>query len=314
SQPAIVRRESALWCLVDLGTALSTLLDESYLPAASAPARPMPRWLLEGYYRAPERLRNLYQRRIYARLERSLQGAEGVSDYPVDATGWLVVELVKELVRRAAGGLVRLARWPAPHSAAAALTPDLEPSRFPDTRRLGGVGRRGGGAGSRATFGVVARPAARHLGTSAREGLRRHEVICHGLEHRGETLLGSRKDVARGVGLARLELEATLGRPVTGFRSPRLDRSRDLIWALDQAGFRCDSSYPDVDRENVARYGGGVRLNVPFRQPIADREGRVRQSRCLQVPVSAPDCIQPLFAGEDVDSLRRAVTEKVDFV
>src|SRR5207245_1350443 len=37
-------------------------------------------------------------------------------------------------------------------------------------------------------------------------------------------------------------------------------------------------------------------------------------SACLELPVSAPDCIQPLFEGDDVGTLRRAVREKVAFV
>src|SRR5262249_41477360 len=95
---------------------------------------------------------------------------------------------------------------------------------------------------------------------------------------------------------------------------PRLDRSADLLWALDHVGFRYDSSYPDTDRENVTTFGSGVRLNVPYRPPIENANGRFRPSRCLELPVSAPDCIQPLFLGDDLGSLGRAVREKVDFV
>jgi hypothetical protein len=40
----------------------------------------------------------------------------------------------------------------------------------------------------------------------------------------------------------------------------------------------------------------------------------VRPSRCLELPVSAPDCIQPLFQGEGVQGLRHAVRAKIDFV
>src|SRR6185436_7992102 len=104
-----------------------------------------------------------------------------------------------------------------------------------------------------------------------------------------------------------------LGRRVDGFRSPRLDRSPDLLWAVERVGFRYDSSYPDVDRENMTHFGAGVRLNVPFRPPLEDGD-RVRPSACLELPVSAPDCIQPLFEGDDVCTLRRAVRDKVEFI
>ncbi len=314
-EPAVVRRGDCWWCLPDLGTALADLLDEAcFTPAETAAAQPMPRAALGLYYRTPEVLRAAFQRRVYRRLEARLASAAGTSEYPVDATGWLVIELVKQLVRSAGSGLVRLARWPAPYAAAAALTHDLEPSRFAYTAGLGMLAGRLARSGHPATLGVVARPAARHLTASGLGTVRRHEVLCHGLEHRGETLVGSRERVAAGIVEARTRLEAQLGRPVAGFRSPRLDRSPALLWALDHAGMAWDSSYPDVDRENVAGFGGGVRLNVPFRPPLDAGEGRVRASRCLELPVSAPDCIQPLFAGDDLRALRRAVREKLRFV
>ena len=105
------------------------------------------------------------------------------------------------------------------------------------------------------------------------------------------------------LGAARTRLERRLGRPVTGYRSPRLDRSPDLAWALDHTGFAFDSSYPDVDRENLAHFGAGVRLNLPYRPAVADKAGGIRPSRCLELPLTAPDCIQPLFAGESVETL-----------
>ncbi len=57
-----------------------------------------------------------------------------------------------------------------------------------------------------------------------------------------------------------------------------------------------------------------MRVNVPFRPPVTTAGGRLRPSRCLELPVSAPDCIQPLFAGDDVGALRRAVAAKVAFI
>jgi hypothetical protein len=314
--PAVVRRGPAIWTLVDLGRALADLLDERDAPSVPGPApRPMPRAALALYYRLPERVRRPLQRRVYARLVRTLAGQPSPSTYPVDPTGWLLLELVKTLIKTAAGGrLVRIARWPAPFAAAAALTHDLEPARFAYGHGLERLVARIARRPHPATFGVVARPATRHLRGRALDAVRRADVLCHGLEHRGETLAGGREAVARGLATARATLEGVVGRAVVGFRSPRLDRSADLLWALDRSGFRFDSSYPDVDRENVHGFGGGVRLNVPFRPPLEDDDGRVRSSRCLELPVSAPDCIQPLFAGEGREALERAVGAKVDFV
>jgi hypothetical protein len=313
-QPAIAKRGGCHWSLVDLGAALAHLLDESYLPPGKGRvARPMPRPALQLYYRVPEPLRQSVQRRVYRRLHEGLAQQPTPSDYPVDATGWLLLELLKQLIRSAAGGLVRLARWPAPYAAAAALTHDLEPTRFAYTDGLEALLAEIRQSGHPPTFGVVTGAAERHLGRGRIDQLRDHDVLCHGLEHRGETLAGSFDEIANGIAVARCRLERQLERRVAGFRSPRLDRSPDLLWAVERAGFGWDSSYPDVDRENMTHFGAGVRLNLPFRPPLEDGE-HVRPSACLELPVSAPDCIQPLFEGDDVRTLRRAVREKVAFV
>jgi peptidoglycan/xylan/chitin deacetylase (PgdA/CDA1 family) len=302
-RPAIVESDGGPRALVDLGAALADLLDERYLPDSATP-RTLPRPLLALYYRAPEAWRRALQRRTYARLARRL--GPTASTYPVDASGWLAAELIVALVRRAVGGLVRLAPWPAPYTAAAVLTHDVEPSRFAYGAGLATLLATIARTGHPATLGLVAGPAARRLGARLSAALDAHEVLCHGLEHRGEAACAT-------LGHARALLEQTLGRRVRGFRSPRLDRSAALLAALDASGFDHDSSFPDVDRENLARFGGGVRLNIPYRPPVTDG-GDVRPSRCLELPVSAPDCIQPLFAGDDATGLREAVRRKIAFV
>jgi peptidoglycan/xylan/chitin deacetylase (PgdA/CDA1 family) len=315
--PAIVQRGQQVWCLLDLGTALTDLLTESYLPEpATRSLRPgVTRSALALYYRAPDAVRRVVQRHSYARLDRHLRGLGArASSYPIDGTGWLLVELLKALVRRAGGELVRLARWPAPFTSAATLTHDVEPSIYAYTDGLEQLLSRVARSGHPATFGLVAGPASRSLFVRSEAELRRAEVLCHGLEHRGETLEGSRVEIAAGIERARAMLERRLERPITGFRSPRLDRSADLVWALDRLGFEYDSSYPDVDRESLDHFGGGVRLNLPYRPPVLADDGRLRPSRCLELPVSAPDCIQPLFQGDDIRQLRRAVRAKITFV
>ena len=315
--PAVVQRGTQVWCLLDLGSALTDLVAEAYVPEpATRSMRPgATRSALALYYRAPDAVRRVVQRRSYARLDRHLRalGARA-STYPVDPTGWLLVELMKALIRRAGGTLVRLAHWPAPYESAAILTHDVEPSIYAYTAGLEQLLVSVARNGHPATFGLVAGPATRSLFVRSEAGLRRAEVMCHGLEHRGETLDGSRIDIAAGIERARAMLERRLDRVIAGFRSPRLDRSGDLLWALDCLGFEYDSSYPDVDRESLDHFGAGVRLNVPYRPPIAEDDGRLRASRCLELPVSAPDCIQPLFQGDDIRQLRRAVRAKIAFV
>ena len=312
--PAVVRSGTrAYWCLVDLGAAFANLLDEHYLPPVASRSHRLPRTLLALYLRAPEGVRQAIQRRVYGRLQGAMP-VDRAAEYPVDPAGWLILELLKAVIRDAAGSLVRVARWPAPYRAAAALTHDLEPTRFAYTQGLERLLDRIARGAHPATVGVVAKAAARYLSDEAATRLAGYDLHCHGLEHRGETLAGGRHAIRRRLTAARRGVQARLGGRMHGFRSPRLDRSPDLLWALDGSGFRYDSSYPDVDRENIATFGAGVRLNVPFRPPVDLGDDRVRPSRCLELPVSAPDCIQPLFAGEDARALGRAVREKIDFV
>ena len=75
-----------------------------------------------------------------------------------------------------------------------------------------------------------------------------------------------------------------------------------------------DSSWPDVDRENIAHFGGGVRVNVPYRPPLPAHDGGLRPSRCLELPLSAPDCIQPLLGGASEAELRATVAAKAAYL
>ncbi len=316
-RPAIICVDDCVWSLVDLGSAFASLLNETYLPepAARVPAgvRAWSQRLAEGaYYQAPQAVRTWIQRQCYSRLESRLAtGSEHTSEYPVDAAGWLLIELVKTLVRLAAGWVVRLERWPAPFRAAATLTHDIEPTRYAYTTGLGRL--LSVFSDHSPALGLVAEASARYLSDAVVRRLRDHEIVCHGLAHRGEIVHG-RTRVTQRVHTARIRLERRLGRPVRGYRSPRLDRSPDLAWALDQNGFAYDSSYPDVDRENSRHFGAGVCLNVPYRPLVHDESGRLCPSRCLELPLTAPDCIQPLFAGQTLATLRADVAAKAAFL
>lgn len=314
--PAVVRGGNVVRSLVDIGLALHDLASEATIapPTRRTLRGPAMRAALAIYYRAPEALRRRVQRRTYADLRARLAMlGPRASVYPVDGSGWLLLEFMKGLLRAAGIRVVQLRRWPVPFRAAATLTHDLEPTAFAYRAGLHALQRRVSRTGHPASFGLVAGPATRLLGRALQDTFRTSEVYCHGLEHRGETLEGSRLDVLNRLERARAMLANRLGRPIDGFRSPRLNRSPDLLWALDWAGFSWDSSYPDVDRENIDHFGTGVRLCFPYRPPIPDGD-RIRPSRCLELPVAAPDCIQPLFHGEGLRALRRAVRAKITFV
>jgi peptidoglycan/xylan/chitin deacetylase (PgdA/CDA1 family) len=318
--PIVARRGACTWCTIDVGAAFANLLTEAYVPhrpvRTAAPGFiAWARRVAEGiYYAAPDALRRRVQQRIYARLaQRLADDPARTSEYPIDATGWLLSELVRGLLKSAAGSLVRVARWPAPYRAAATLTHDVEPRRFAYTTGLTRLLDRIADTGHPATLGLVAGASARHLTDALVQRTAGHHVLCHGLEHRGEKVDG-RETVATDLRDAHATLERRLGRSVRGYRSPRLDRSPDLAWALDRSAFRYDSSYPDVDRENMAHFGAGVRVNVPYRPPVEDDSGALRPSRCLELPLTAPDCIQPLLGGASVAELRATIETKAAFL
>src|SRR5262249_60691330 len=87
-----------------------------------------------------------------------------------------------------------------------------------------------------------------------------------------------------------------------------------LFGALARLGFEYDPPSPAGDGESLDHFCGGVRVNVPYRPPVTTEDGRLCPSRCLELPVSAPDCIRPLFHGNDIRQLRRAVRTKIAFV
>jgi peptidoglycan/xylan/chitin deacetylase (PgdA/CDA1 family) len=309
-----------VWSSIDLGSAFTHLLGETYLPAEKrhASTTAAAQWLRHAaeslYYAAPNVLRQRVQRVSYARLLRQLNGlGDLATEYPVDATGWLLIQLLRQLLLLARGGLASLAHWPTPFQAAATLTHDIEPRRYAYTTGLNRLLDTTAKMQSPSAFGLVATAATEHLTAATAERLQKQTVICHGLAHRGETV-GGRTAVSESVERARTLLETKLGRSVQGYRSPRLDRSADLLAALDGLGFRYDSSYPDVDRENVRHFGGGVRLNLPFRPPLYDNGAAPRPSRCLELPLTAPDCIQPRFSGASKAELELTVQTKAAFV
>jgi hypothetical protein len=310
SRETVLRNGQCVWCPLPVGATFTSLLNEEHGPQ---PVQGLtPRIVHEIYYRLPGWARSLIQRSVYRKLRAKLASHPEPSTYPVDPSGMILAELLKALIRDTAGGLVRLDRWPAPYKAAAALTHDIEPSRFSYTRGLPALLQASADAGFAPSLGLVAKPAREYLG--AHFPLSDLNVYCHGMEHRGETVAGTRDQIASVLRDAKFELEHLVRHEIRGFRSPRLDRSPDLFRALSDSGFTFSSSAPDVDRESMARYGGGIRWNFPFRPPLAEDNGQFTLSQCLELPVSAPDCIQPLFGGESVDDLRTAVRQKIDFI
>jgi hypothetical protein len=309
-QPAVLVQDECVWSPLDLGAAFTHLITEDYVreDAHAFNELPLRRSLESFYYSIPAWMRRRVQALSYQRAQRTLDTAWPASEYPVDDTGNILIELLKGLLQLSGVSLLALCRWPSPHQSAALMTHDIEPSRYAyrvGLRRLLDRQR----PSDHPILGLVSEPAARHLDDDLLARMSRFDVLCHGLTHLGESVADSQR-----LGEMRARLEAKLQRRVRGYRSPRLSRSSDLMRALDLAGFEYDSSFPDIDRETLSRYGAGVRLNIPFRPPIETGTGKLRPSRCLELPLCAPDCVQPLFAGETMAALQQCVRAKAAHV
>src|SRR5512139_74877 len=182
--PAVVRLNGCVWSALDLGAAFANLITEHYHPVRT-PQREAPIVLSplraaaeRAYYAAPPAMRRWVQHQFYARLERKLRHApDQVSSYPVDATGWLVIELLKSLIKLSAGFLVRLEHWPDPMSSAAALTHDIEPRAYAYTEGIDRLLQRLATARVSSTVGLVSAPSVRHLREHTVRQLESHNVL-----------------------------------------------------------------------------------------------------------------------------------------
>jgi hypothetical protein len=255
---------------------------------------------MESHLPAWARLR--MRSRQHQRLQKGLWSQSDPSSYPVDVSGLLQLELLKTAIRQAAGFLVRVERWPAGCRAAAVITHDLEDPRTAENglRFVLGLQKR-----ERQPISLGFDPASDVQVPS--DTLRDSEfyALADLASGNGDNMFWLRE--------LRERLERTLSRRVLGFRSRGLQRHALRAQWLDHSGFVYSSTMPDVDRETASHFGGGTRWNLPFRPPINDGYD-LRESRCLEIPVSAPSCVEPLFSGASVDELRQAVTAKLEFL
>lgn len=306
----VLRSGQCTWCTLPLGETLATTLTEG---CKQHPRQGMtPHIAQQLYYQLPEWLRMRRKRSAHQQREEELAQRKNRSEYPVDDSGQELSKLFLSLIRQSAGWLVRLGRWPAPYHSAATLTHDVEPSAYSHRRGLSQLLQVAAQSGHVPSLGLVSKAAREYVGK--RFPFTDLRVYCYGQQHRGEAVTGSRDQIAGVLREAKFRLEQMTGSEVRGFRSACLERSTDLFQALSESGFAYSSSCPDVDRESKSNYGGGVRWNLPFRPLLEGSDGHFLFSDCLELPVSAPNCIEPLLCGESTDALRQAIRDKIDFV
>jgi len=297
------------------------LLGEGYLMSTANETRD---WLAtwrpaqQLYYRLPSAWRSRVQKRMIRGLDDKLaqQPADQFATrYPIDAIGWLLLRAIRNLIRLTGGdALPSVDPWPNGSRACVVVSQDIEPTRYAYRHGLPRLLNWLQAEGTPPhTINVVGNEARREPKLWNRSKFTHNEVGCHGWLHDGREARLPRASMIEYFDRARNVIESLHGVPVTTFRSPRLDRSPSLYEALEICGFTCDSTIPDVDRENTHRWGGGCSFNFPF-HPVVAAGPDWRQLDLLECPVTAPDCAMPVFAGGTEAEAIALYSRKLDWI
>ena len=273
----------------------------------SEPSVPV-KWGLKLYSNLPASVQRLSYKRVRQLRKVLASRRRRHTLWPLDPTVDALMALFEAAIVRlfldCFGIFPRLGRWPYPHSSAMVMSHDVDKEPAEEVGRLIEIEGR---AGIRSTWNFVAAGPEYPLDG----GLLRQitgegcEVGCHGLNH--DRLFGSIGGEERRARLAEAKrlLETALGREVSGFRAPLLDRTDDLWVLLEETGYSYDSTYPDVDHLSLTRFGMGVSTSVPYRPVVED--GGWRELNLVELPVSAPQDVELLvdrgFSDEEALAL-----------
>jgi peptidoglycan/xylan/chitin deacetylase (PgdA/CDA1 family) len=319
--PAIIKKDNIVWCLFDIGSLFFDLTNEIYLNRKEGDEKKKNISLFSSnlfqkvYYHIPSFLRALVQRASLGYLQGKLNIVKDKkfrTNYPIDITGWFLIQTLRSLVIKLKGHIIAINKMPAKYKSAFVFTHDIEPTTFSYTKGLPYLLKYlKKNANNYSTVHLVSSWAKKYC-NGLKEELKDYEVNCQGLYHDNKTPDLSYEDICWRVKTGKTILKELLEKEIHGYRSPRLNRSQYLIRAIEKAGYKYSSSFVDVDRENARSFGGGVSINYPFRPAIIEENG-LRQSNFLEFPVTAPDCIMPLFIGEKEDQLYKTYEEKINY-
>jgi peptidoglycan/xylan/chitin deacetylase (PgdA/CDA1 family) len=140
-----------------------------------------------------------------------------------------------------------------------------------------------------------------------------HEVGMHGLTHSGNLALGNPNKLTAQLKRGKQILES-IGPSVISFRSPWTLRSPALLSSLASAGFKVDSSYPDVDTLGMTSGQPGVSYNRPYWPHNIENDGSINRLHILEAPIASPQDVQLVEdLGVDGRNLLDVWKYKVEF-
>ena len=316
----IIKGDGFIWSGLDIGQSLAELLTEEYIYDEAAHKDIISNKLAKRlYHMAPSFIRQAAQIAYYKKLDRSLEEKRKAdnftTDYPIDLAGWVLIKLLSALINRLNGYSLKIGKWQYPFNGAFVMTHDIEPSEFSYKEGLKSLlDNIRSDEDSRHMIDLVAYNASETLaGKDIISDINRYEIMSHGYYHDGELpFLGYTKIKERVAG-SKARLEEIFNKKVESFRSPRYERSPEIIKAIEESGYSVSSTSPDTDRGNTLMYGGGVSINYPFYRLIKDA-GEYRKSNLLEVPVTSPDCIEPLMMGMGKDGMLDIYKKKLEYV
>ena len=318
----IVRKGQTIWSGLDIGESFFLLVTEGYLPERKQPSGGASQFynniIQRLYYNSPALLRSWAQRLCYRILESGLKPkrrSHFLTDYPVDITGWLLIRILSSFIRQLDGRVVSVAKWRHPYKGAFVFTHDIEPTKFSYTIGIKTLLERIGERDEKGhTIDLVACYAKRFIDDKERiSSIRRYPLMSHGYDHIGGEIYLPYEEIRRRIAIAKGELESLFGKEVSGYRSPRYERNDFIVRAIIEAGHKFSSVYPDIDRGNADMYGAGVTINYPFYHHIKN-ETTYEKTGLLEIPITSPDCIEPLMMGYDVDAMRSLYHTKIGYM
>jgi len=235
--------------------------------------------------------------------------------YPIDLTAFFIDLALKISVISLEARCFKLSKWPQGFSSAFLPTHDVEPTRFCNRKGLPALLHLLSNRKTRSLINLVGSSFRKYGGTATDE-LKQHSIGSHGLYHDGRLyrISASRFCDETVESVSQLSTALNLSPDeISSFRSPRAQRPKYFIEALDSLTFTFDSSFEDVGDSSGLTYRAGVSLNYPYHIPYR-RGGDFYFSRFWELPITAPMCINPMFEGIDFEEMLEIYKKKLSCV
>ena len=304
---AALKQETSIVFLFDILTLFINLVSENYFEK-TAEKNVLSNSLIEKIYKKiPYSLRIPIYRKYYKKVHEELENSfEFKTNFPIDSSGFVLLELIKSSMLQFTD-LVKIGRFPLNYNSAVLLTHDTEPTKYAYKHGLKLLLDRLAENNLKSTITLVS-SYVKYIRKEVKERIKNHEIGCHDLYHDRKFLLITPEERKERLRTAKDILEKTFEREISFFRAPTLQRPSDLFDSLEETSYKYDSSIIDSQREQPY-CGKGNSFFLPF-YPIINN----KQSKILELPISAPDCISPYFFGYSMQETLKLFEEKIRFI